>query len=94
MKRFVWPSANVCVLFICSLAVLLAAPVTALAEGTPSSTPDQQVWVTDGTVNATAIGPDGTTYIGGSFTCVGPDTGSGAALDATSGAPRPVDPVC
>jgi hypothetical protein len=70
----------------CCLAALLVAPVAARASEAPSSTPDQQIWVTNGTVSAIATAPDGTTYIGGGFTYVGPNTGDAAALDATSGA--------
>jgi hypothetical protein len=87
MKRCVWLPVSLCLLCACCLAALLVAPVAARASGVPSSTPDQQVWVTNGSVNAIATAPDGTTYIGGSFTYVGPMTGSAAALNATSGAP-------
>jgi hypothetical protein len=41
---------------------------------------------TNGTVNAEALSGN-TLYIGGSFTRVGPQTGSGVPLDAASGAP-------
>ena len=87
MKRCVWLPVNLCLLCVFCLAALLAAPVAARADGVPSSTPDQQVWVTNGTVSAIATAPDGTTYIGGGFTYVGPNTGAAAALDPTSGAP-------
>ena len=87
MKRFVWLPVSLCLLCACCLAALLVAPVAARASGAPSSTPDQQIWVTNGTVNAITTAPDGTTYIGGGFTYVGPNTGGAAALDATSGAP-------
>jgi hypothetical protein len=87
MKRFVWLPVSLCLLCACCLAALLAAPVGARADGAPSSTPDQQIWVTNGTVSAIATAPDGTTYIGGGFTYVGPNTGDAALLDATSGAP-------
>jgi hypothetical protein len=87
MKRFVWLPVSVCLLCVFSLAALLAAPVGARADGAPSSTPDQQVWVPNDTVSAIATAPDGTTYIGGDFTYIGPNTGDGALLDATSGAP-------
>jgi hypothetical protein len=87
MKRFVWLPVSLCLLCVFSLAALLAAPVTAGATSALSSTPDQQVWVPNGTVSAIATAPDGTTYIGGGFTYIGPNTGDGALLDATSGAP-------
>ena len=74
MKRFVWLPVSFCLLCACCLAALLAAPRAAVAAVPPSSTPDQQVWVTNGTVNATAIWANGTTYIGCNFTYVGPNT--------------------
>ena len=87
MKRFVWPSVTLCLLCVCCLVALLAAPVPARADASLSSTPDQQPWVTNGTVRAIASAPSGITYIGGEFTYVGPNTGGAALLDATSGAP-------
>ena len=77
---------SLCLLCICSACTFLTAPAAARAAAPFSSTADRQVWVTDGPVDAVAIGPDGTTYIGGKFGYVGPVTGSGVALDATSGA--------
>ena len=71
-----------CLLGALCVALLLVAPAAAQAQSAPTSDPDSQVWVTNGTVYATAIAPDGTTYIGGEFTHVGPQTGGGAALDA------------
>src|SRR5262245_10192564 len=44
------------------------------------------VWVTNGPVHSAAAG-NGVIYLGGSFTYVGPPTGSFVALNATSGAP-------
>ncbi len=70
--------------------VVLAAAWAAL--GAPgafaelNSTPREETWVTNGTVNAIATTPS-TTYIGGNFTYVGPNTGSFAALDAGTGVP-------
>ena len=87
MKRFVQSAVTVCLLFACCLAALLAAAIPARADDPPSATPDQQVWVTNGAVRAIAPAPDGTTYIGGEFTYVGPNTGGAGALDATSGDP-------
>ena len=76
---------SVCLLFVCCFVGLLAAPAAARAAAPPSSQPDGQVWVTNGRVLATAIGANGTSYIGGIFSYVGPQTGSGVALDVSSG---------
>ena len=82
MKRA--PILAILAMLISLLLVLGGRP--AVAAGALSSTPDEQVWVTNGPVYAAAIAPDGTTYIGGDFSYVGPRTGSGVALDAASGA--------
>jgi hypothetical protein len=42
--------------------------------------------VTNGAVNAIAVAPDGTAYLGGDFTAIGPWTGSAVVLDPTTGA--------
>src|SRR5438445_10469522 len=50
-----------------------------------AQTVDTTLWVTDGSVRSTVR--DGSTiYIGGEFTRVGPNTGGGAAIDASTGA--------
>jgi hypothetical protein len=54
-------------------ALLLLCASTAFAQ---SATPNPDAWVTDGTVYAIAQVGD-TTYIGGSFDYVGPQTGRG-----------------
>jgi len=82
----------VAILTVFATALLALGAWPPAAAGAPSSTPDEQVWVTNGPVYATAIAPDGTTYIGGDFTYVAPNTGSGAALDATSGTPDTSSP--
>jgi hypothetical protein len=93
MKRFAWLPVSLCLVCFACPAVLLSAPSMARATGEPSSTPDEEVWVTDGTVRAIAIAPDGTTYIGGDFFYVGPRTGHGVALDATTGVHDPSFPL-
>lgn len=54
-----------------------------------SSTPREETWVTDGAVRAIACTQD-TVYIGGPFTYVARNTGSGVPIDAATG--QPVDP--
>jgi hypothetical protein len=60
--------------------LLLLSPGVGLAQ-----TVDTTLWVTNGPVNAIVV--DGSTiYIGGNFTLVGPVTGGGGAIDASTGA--------
>jgi predicted small secreted protein len=74
--------------FCLALGLLGLAPDAALAQ---SSIPTESLWVTNGTVTAAAL--SGTTlYIGGSFTNVGPRTGSFVAIDASTGQTNPAWP--
>jgi hypothetical protein len=80
----------VSVLLTLALALMLAGPFLPAgmqkAQAQPSSVPDPDFWVTDGAV--WSILPAGNvTYIGGSFTYVGPHTGCGAPVDTSSGSP-------
>ncbi len=63
------------------LLALLGAARMASAQSV-----DSTLWVTNGAVNA-IVSDAGTIYIGGQFSRVGPATGSGVPLHATSGAP-------
>jgi hypothetical protein len=65
---------------VAATILLVALPTIASAQHVNSD-----LWVTNGTVNATALAGD-TLYMGGLFTYVGPRTGGGAPI-ATSGAP-------
>src|ERR1035437_3613036 len=49
------------------------------------STPNENTWVTNGTVFTMTTGADGTVYLGGNFTQVGPNTGSAVPVDTTTG---------
>ncbi|MEZ5101071.1 MAG: hypothetical protein R3C15_14995 [Thermoleophilia bacterium] len=62
-------------------ALALAAPALGALSASPQAT-----WVTDGTVDAIAVAPDGTQYLGGSFSLVGPRTGGFAVADTATGA--------
>ncbi len=64
------------ILFFSNVAPAVAVPATA------SST----FWKIDGAVYDTAIGSDGTIYVGGSFNYTGPNTGFGAPVNKTTGA--------
>ena len=64
---------------LAALAVLVAIPVPA-----PAATLPTDVWVTDGEVNAVAVG-SGRVFLGGSFSQVGPRTGGGVLIDDSSG---------
>ena len=50
-----------------------------------SSTPREQTWMTDGVVRAIVHTAD-TVYLGGDFTYVGPNTGSGVPISTSTGA--------
>jgi len=70
---------------LCAVAVFVFLLASTLARA-QSSTPREETWVTNGTVRAIVRTTD-TVYIGGAFTYVGPCTGSGVPLDATTGLP-------
>ena len=74
---------------LCLLLALGAAP----AAAAPGDQPEPQDWATNGTVHAVAPAPDGSTYIGGSFSRVGQLIGGFAAIEATSGAPDASWPI-
>jgi|GEM_PF-474798 len=57
----------------------------------PASVPREDFWVPDGPVHAVAESA-GTLYIGGNFRMVGPNTGLGVALNASSAQPDNVWP--
>ena len=46
---------------------------------------NSNTWGTDGAVNSMVAGNDGTLYIGGNFGYIGPNTGSGALVNNTTG---------
>ena len=67
------------------LSLLLSGVVPASAPHRfPGSRPSA-CCVTNGTVYAVGIGPDGTTYLGGDFTYLGPMTGAGVPVSAATG---------
>ncbi len=57
-----------------------------MALSQPSSNPWKEAWVTDGPVYSICHG-QGTTFIGGDFSYVGPYTGGGVPVDSSSGHP-------
>lgn len=65
---------------VLSAGLLVYLAFVPLAAAGPSSVPDTSAWGTDGLVYATAVAADGTVYVGGDFTYVGPQTGSLAAV--------------
>ncbi|HEY3318871.1 MAG TPA: PKD domain-containing protein [Planctomycetota bacterium] len=66
--------------FCWSATVFVVLLSSVVAQDLPN-TPRRDMWITDNTVNAVAEN-NGTIYIGGSFTYVGPYTGSGVVLTA------------
>jgi len=68
-----------------------AAALLVLAGSAPAQEIVENLWETNAPVCATAVSGN-TLYIGGFFNYVGPHTGSGVLLDATSGAPTTAFP--
>jgi hypothetical protein len=87
MNRSKWLAVSLCLFCACAVTAVIVGPAFAVVSPPLSSTPDKQVWVTNGTVNVIAPGSGGITFVGGDFTYVGPNTGNGAALNTTSGVP-------
>lgn len=66
-----------CGLVVCLVSILSASIVN-------SQSLQQNLWVTNGEVNAVVFdGSTNTVFLGGAFTNVGPHTGLGALLDST-----------
>jgi Bacterial Ig-like domain (group 2)/SdrD B-like domain/Domain of unknown function (DUF5122) beta-propeller len=63
-------------------SALITATLGAVSGSTTLTVQDPPVF--DCCVNAIATGPDGTIYVGGSFTQVGPATGSGVPIDVVT----------
>jgi hypothetical protein len=61
-------------------AAVLVAAVLVSARPAAAQTVRQDLWIANGTVNATALAGD-TLYIGGAFSAVAPATGSGVPVD-------------
>ncbi len=71
-------------------SVIVAALLSACGGGgaPAGSAGSGELYITNGSVNATALSADGNTlYIGGTFTRVGPNTGGFVLIDDTSGLP-------
>src|SRR5262245_40108704 len=68
-----------------ALSTIAVACLVAITSAAWSQTPQSNLWVTDGPVLALAAS-GGTLYLGGTFTRMGPPTGSYLALDNSTGA--------
>ena len=64
--------------------ILFAAFTLSLPAASAAQVVDQNLWVTNGGVDA-VVRDGGKLYIGGTFTEVGPPTGCGVALDRVTG---------
>ena len=67
------------------LVVLVCFGVAQNVKAGYSLTPDASVDITDNIVTSSIVGPDGTIYIGGYFSMVGPFSGYGIPIDTTTG---------
>src|ERR1022692_4698811 len=67
------------------IAFAFYCAVVSQLHGQPAAVLDQKFWMTDGPVNAMIV-TNGTIYIGGDFSYVGPRTGPVALFDQASGA--------
>lgn len=67
-------------------AALVCAAMLGVTPSAHAQAVDTRFWVTDGNVNATVQSGD-TLYVGGNFTYIGPNTGSGTSLSLLTGAP-------
>jgi hypothetical protein len=89
---FVSPLLRKPAIALLSLAMLLVMAGLFLiagipeAQAAPSSSFDRNLWIANNTVNCVLPVGD-TTYIGGDFTYVGPNTGHGVPLDVSTGKP-------
>src|SRR4051812_5332006 len=68
---------------VAATGALAAVPARAALSPSPS-----RIWIPDRVANAVAYA-DGRIYLGGTFTYIGPPTGSFVSLDATTGASQP-----
>jgi hypothetical protein len=74
------------------LAIAVALATTALpVRAAFAQSVDQNLWVTNGPVYATARSGN-TLYIGGGFTQIGSPTGAGVPIEATTGGPTAGSP--
>lgn len=71
--------------FLLSLILLGVTFIPTIVRAEVSSTPDMDFPVTDIKVSASAVGPDGTVYIGGAFTKVGTNIGFGVPIGTATG---------
>src|SRR5207302_2404299 len=79
-----WLSAAVATTMLTTVLTVLAADVLpGPASAEPSATPGR-TWVTNGRVSS-IVHRNGQIYLGGYFTQVGPNTGQGVVVDASSG---------
>src|ERR1017187_5223901 len=73
------------------IAFAFYCAVVSQLHGQPAAVLDQKFWMTDGPVNAMIV-TNGTMYIGGDFSYIGPRTGPVALFDQATGGVRSAPP--
>ncbi len=96
-QRLSWQIRHTVVVSVVVLGIFLTAVILLFSDlplvfGQPN-TNQAQTWATNGTVYDMVVGGDGTVYIGGDFTFVGPQTGYGVVINTTTQARNTSYPV-
>ena len=83
-----WKIRHTTAIFIIVLGSLITSLILFFSDlrfalGQPNLN-QTQTWATNGTINDLVVGGDGTIYIGGDFTFVGPQSGYGVVINTTT----------
>jgi len=83
-EKMKWGRGAIIALIMAGLSIPFSFQLTEVSAQIPD-TPNPDIWITDGPVFAIASA-DGILYLGGSFSYVGPNTGSGVSITTATGA--------